>query len=68
MDRNSVIPFVSEPPTIRIYGDVAHVWDRSGSMGSERAMSISSFVKFIERGQRALRRRAAGDEVIIVDD
>lgn len=50
----SVIVFVSEPPTIEIKGEIVHVRDRSGDVSIDRAMSIHSFVGYLERGRLAL--------------
>lgn len=68
MSTNEFIAFISEAPTIEISGGVAHVRDRSGNMRIDRAMSLKSLAKYVERGQRALKRHAEGDENIIVDD
>lgn len=63
-----MVAYVSEAPRIHIIGGVAHIWARSGEIEIQRTMSIGNFAKYIERGQRALRHHAAGDEVIIIND
>ena len=67
-NTNEFIAHISEAPTIEIRDGVAHVLDRSGPMRIERAMSVKSFAKYVERGQRALKRYADGEQSIIVDD
>lgn len=68
MPTNEFIAHISEAPTIEISDGVAHVRDRSGNMRIERAMSIKSLTKYVERGQRALERHANGEHNIIEDD
>lgn len=58
--------FVNDAPIIEIKGGVAFV--RYGNSGMDRAMSIQTFTRAVERGQRALRKHAAGDEHVLVDD
>jgi hypothetical protein len=60
-----VAAFIKEPPTIEITGGIAVV---RYSQGGERAMSVKTLARAVDRAQRALRRHAAGDENIIVDD
>lgn len=60
--------FVQEPPTIEISGGVALVRYRTGTLCAERAMSIPNLARAVDRAQRALKRHAAGEEIVIVDD
>lgn len=65
---SEIIAHITEAPTIEISDAVAHVRDRSGNVRIDRAMSVRSFTKYVERGQRALERYAKGEQNIIVDD
>lgn len=57
--------FVHEPPVIEIKGGIALVRYYGGG---ERAMSVKTLGRSVDRARRALRCHAAGDEHIIVDD
>lgn len=65
---NDFTAHIREAPTIEISHNVVYVRDRSGNMRIERAMSLKSFEKYVERGRRALERYEKGEETIIVDD
>lgn len=65
---NEFVAHITEAPTVEIRDGVAHVRDRSGNMRIDRAMSVRSFAKYVERGQRALERHAAGDDNVCIDD
>lgn len=64
---SDAVAFVNDPPIIEIEGSVAIVHYRTGNV-SPRAMSIRTLARASERVQKALRRHAAGEENIIVDD
>lgn len=68
IQSSEFVAHITEAPTIEIRDGVAHVRDRSGNLRIDRAMSIKSFAKYVERGRRALERHAAGDAIIVVDD
>lgn len=57
--------FVQEPPIIEINANVAIIRHHGIS---HRAMSVRTLSRISDRIQRALKRHAAGDENIIVDD
>jgi hypothetical protein len=57
--------FIQEVPVVEISGGVAIVRHRGEP---ERAMPVRTLSRFVERCQKALRRHAAGDENIIIDD
>lgn len=65
MDNLGSTIFSNEPPIIEIRDEVAII-HHNGQL--ERAMSVRSFTRWIDRGQKALRRHAAGEAHVIVDD
>lgn len=58
------VSFIQQPPVIEIVGGVVLVRDEC----IERAMSLSTLARVVDRGQRALKRHAAGETSVIVDD
>jgi NaMN:DMB phosphoribosyltransferase len=59
--------FIQEAPIIEIKGGVAIIRYRGDPQG-DRAMSVRTLARALERGQRALQRHAAGEENVIVDE
>jgi hypothetical protein len=59
--------FAQEPPVIEIKDRVAIIRYR-GKEHCERAMSIRTLGRTVERAQLALRRHASGDEHIVIDE
>ena len=68
MGKHERIVFVTEAPIIEMRGGVVHIRYTSNGEATERTMSVKTFAKAIERGQRALDRYARGEENVIVDD
>lgn len=64
MPQAETANFIHEPPVIEITAGVVIIRYRDG----ERAMSVKTLARAVDRGNRALQRHAAGDQNIIVDD
>lgn len=64
----SNVLYICEAPKIEIAGGIVRIIARSGAEQREGTMSVANFARYVERGQRALRQHAAGDEFIIIND
>lgn len=65
---DEVVSYVHEPAVVEISGGLVRFKYRSGNTPIEQCTSIRTATKLSDRIQRALRRHAAGEETIIVDD
>lgn len=61
-----VTAFIDEPPVIEINGGIVVVTYRKA--GTQRAMSVRTLRRTVERGERALARHATGEDHITVDE
>jgi NaMN:DMB phosphoribosyltransferase len=68
MSKAEFAVFTQEPPVIEIKDRIVVVRYRSGKDCIERAMSIRTLARIVERGKEALRRHATGDEHIVIDE
>lgn len=62
------VAFISEPAIIEVAGGVVRIKERSGATNIERAMSVRTFQRQVDRGTRALERFSLGEEHVVIDD
>jgi hypothetical protein len=65
---SKIVAFYSEPPRFEISNGIVNIRLRSGGDVTEMAMPVCTFIRAIDRSQRAIKRYTAGAESVIIDD